>query len=198
MQRQSSLGSPSLHRAPSYQTSKIGKIVGVAHYKKYGKIDVVFLDHGSTANVWVLGDVDREPVEGDMVIVGYMEGRKDAPYMIGFVRNNAYTSNRILIGKDYVRVQLPASEVDRKGSLLDDTKKEQRPYVEITATKTRVFRPSGVVEVEAPTVKLTGTTKVEVTAPTITMTGNTTITGNVALSGTSITANGENLSIDNV
>jgi hypothetical protein len=191
MQRQNSLGSPKVHRTPTYEKTKIGKVVSVANYKKYGKIDVVFLDYGATTNVWVLGDVDREPIEGDMVIVGYMEGRKDTPYMAGFVRNQSYTSNRILIGKDYVRVQLPASDKDREGNLLDDTKKEQRPYVELTSTKTRVFRPSGVVEVVAPTLKLTGTTKVEVVAPAISLSGNITMTGS------SITANGENLSIDN-
>lgn len=178
MVRQSGLGSPKVDRAPTYHITKMGKVIGTKDYKKYGKIDVVFLDYSAPMPVWVVGDIDREPVENDMVIVGYMEGRKDSPYLVGFVRNKAYTSNTIVIGKDYVRFQLPANQKDREGGMLDESKKAQRAYVEITSTKTRIHRPSGAIELEAPTIKLTGST-------------------DVTLTGGSITANGENLSVDN-
>lgn len=142
MVRQSSLGTPKIHKSPSYQLTKIGRVSGTKDYLKYGRIEVTFLDYGAPMPVWVVGDIDREPVENDMVVVGYMEGRKDAPYLVGFVRNKAYTSNFITSSKDRIRMQLPKFDIgvkkgdavkDAEGSLLDETKlKQHRVYVEVT------------------------------------------------------------------
>lgn len=175
---QNALGKRKEHSTPVYQQTKMGRVVNTERYKLYGQIEATFLDYGTPMPVWVVGDLDREPCEGDFILVGYMEGRKDAPYLVGFVRNKAYTSNEIIIGKDYLRFQLPANAEDRKGSMLDDAKYlSSRPYVEVTPNKTTI-RQSGTVDIIGANINLKG--------------------GNVILTGSTITANGEDLTEDKV
>lgn len=187
VQSQSSLGGHKVHRTPSYQMTKIGKITSIKDYKKYGKIEAVFLDHGYPFPVWVVGSIDREPVTGDQILVGYMEGRKDAPYMMGFVRNEAYTSNFIEVSKDRIRVQLPVLDIgvkngrahnDVKSNLMDDSKLSQRAYVELTPLKATVYHPTKV-EINSVNVNITATTSINLDAP-------------------AVTARGENLLIDDI
>lgn len=174
-QSQSSLGGRTVHRTPSYEATKIGKVISIADYKKYGKIEVVFLDHGYPLPVWVVGSIDREPVTGDQVLVGYMEGRKDAPYMVGFVRNESYTSNFIEVAKDRVRVQLPVFEIGKKDGvahkdvkehLLKDDKLVQRAYVELTPDHAKLSFPTDKDGATPPTHFKISASGVEVFHPT--------------------------------
>lgn len=151
MQHQSSLGSRKIHRAPSYNTTKIGRVTSVKDYEKWGRIEVVFLDYGQPLPVWVVGDIERKPVEGDHVIIGYIDGRRDAPYLIGFVKNKSYTTNFIRVEKDKIRIQLPVFDVgvkngtahnDVKGHLLDESKLPQRAYVELSSNQAKISFPT--------------------------------------------------------
>lgn len=151
VQNQSALGGRKVHRTPNYQQTKIGRVTSITDYKKYGKIEVVFLDYGQPFPVWVVGSIEREPVTGDQVLVGYMEGRKDAPYMMGFVRNESYTSNFIEVAKDRIRIQLPVLEVGKKDGvahndvkehLLNEGKLSQRAYVELTPEHAKLSFPT--------------------------------------------------------
>ena len=129
---------------------KIGRVKSAANYRTSGRIEVEFLDHGKCMPVWVVGDVDREPVTGDMVLVGYMEGRKDSPYLKGFVRNEAYTSNYIEVGKDYIRFQLPKNKDDIEGRMLNDAKKSSRVYIEVNNNGIALYHPDGDVMINTP------------------------------------------------
>lgn len=140
-----SLGSRRAHRNPQYFMDKMARVKSAADFRSKARIDVQFLDHGKCMPVWVVGDVDREPVEGDMVIIGYMEGRKDAPYLKSFVRNDSYTANYIEVGKDYIRLQLPLTKEDRDKNMLDDTKKNTRVYLELNGSGASIYHSTGDV-----------------------------------------------------
>jgi len=145
-----SLGTKKLHKLPQYFMDKMGRVTSAANYKDKGRIEVEFLDHGKCMPVWVVGDIDREPMEGDMVIIGYMEGRKDAPYLKAFVRNQSYTSNYIEVHPDRIVFQLPKNETDREKNMLDDRYKDGRVYLELTANGVAIYHPDGDVTVNVP------------------------------------------------
>jgi hypothetical protein len=119
----------------------IARVTNVADYKKYARIDVVFLDHGQPCPVWVINNLDREPVEGDQVLIGFIEGRQDAPYVVGFVKNKSYTTNFVVVDRDKVKLQLPIFDIgvedgksakDVSENLLDNEKQPERAYIEMT------------------------------------------------------------------
>jgi len=132
MHNQAGLGNKRVHRMPTYTETQIGRVTSANDFKMYGRIEVIFLDYGQPCPVWVSGSIDREPVSGDMVLVGFMQGRQDNPYMIGYVRNEAYTSNFILVEKDKITLQIPTNPLDIEEHLLDDSKKASRMIVELT------------------------------------------------------------------
>lgn len=178
-QNQSSLGGKTIHRSPTYSQSKIGRVTSIQDYKLYGRIEVVFLDYGMPFPVWVIGDLDREPVTGDQVVVGYMEGRKDAPYLAGFIKNSSYTSNFVQIQQNRIRLQLPVFEVgerngdahnEAKSGMVDDNKPHanslthHRAYVELTPEHSLISFPYDENFVEPPvTIKLTKKGTIELT-----------------------------------
>jgi hypothetical protein len=141
MADQSSLGGKFTSRLPSYNHLQIARVTSVKDFHKYGKIEAIFLDYSQPAPIWVINDVDREPVEGDFILVGFMEGRKDVPYMVGFVKNKSYTTNFMVVKKDKIKLQLPVFDVgvkdgkahkDVQEHLLDNAKQTQRATVEMT------------------------------------------------------------------
>lgn len=151
MQRQSSLGNQVIQRGHKYNTTKICKVTSTKDYHKLGRIEVVSLDYSKPYPVWVVGSIDREPQTGDQVVIGYIEERKDAPYLKGFVKNKAYTTNFIEVRKDRVRVQLPVFQIgvkdgiahnDVKEHLLNDSKLSQRAYVELAPNHAIVSFPT--------------------------------------------------------
>jgi hypothetical protein len=144
MQPQSSLGVEQIYKAPSYTHIQIGHITSTKNYKDYGIVEVVFLDHSQPFPVWANGTLDKEPTEGDTVLVGFIQGRYDYPYVIAFVRNKSYTANFITVEKDRIIIQLSADSEDLKNHLLDDSKKASRPYIEVTSEGIDIHNESGV------------------------------------------------------
>lgn len=139
-----------VHKSPQYFIDKLAKVTSAANYRTNGTIEVMFLDHGKSLPVWVVGDISREPMVDDMVVIGYMEGRKDAPYLKGFVSNQAYTSNFIDVGKDYIRIQLPFDSMDISQHLQDDFKKNLRAYIELNASGIALFHPTTDIFLNTP------------------------------------------------
>lgn len=128
---QSSLGgNRQIYRQPVYNQTQIGYVTSAKDYKQYGRVEVVFLDYSNPFPVWAVG-MDREPMDGDQVVVGFMQGRVDAPYLVGFVRNESYTSNYVIIEKDKITLQVPTDIEDNKGHLLDDSKSNTRIILEV-------------------------------------------------------------------
>lgn len=150
MTRQSSLGSQKVNRNPKYDKTDIGRVTANDRYEKYGIIEVVMLDHSTPFPVWVVGDIDRKPMTGDHVHIGYVDGRKDAPYLVGHVKNKSYTTNFIEVDEKHVIIQLPVMEVGKKdGKAHNDTKKfllevknkKQRAYVELIEDGIKIYHP---------------------------------------------------------
>lgn len=143
MKPQSSLGRKTIHRTPDYNGTEIGKVTSIDKYKKYGIIEVMCLNYSQPAPVWVVGDIDREPVEGDQVLIGFIDGRPDTPYLIGFVKNSSYTTNFITVRKDKIRVQLPVLQAtkDVADKLLDETKLNKRAYLELSPSEAKLYFP---------------------------------------------------------
>lgn len=133
MHPQSSLGTQKVYRKPDYNQTQIGFITSAKDYEQYGRVEVVFLDYSNPFPVWATG-LDREPVDGDQVLVGFMQGRHDAPYLIGFVRNESYTSNFVKVEKDKITLQIPTDPSDINERLMDDSKKASRITIEISAS----------------------------------------------------------------
>ncbi|WDZ57708.1 hypothetical protein MF625_07945 [Paenibacillus polymyxa] len=151
MKDQSALGDKSVNRLPEFNSTRLARVTSIKDYEKYARIEVVFLDYSQPVPIWVIGDIDREPVEGDTVIVGYLDSRKDAPYLAGFLRNGSYGTNFITVKRDKIKLQLPVFEIGKKGGvadkdvqehLLDASKQQQRAYVELTPEHALLSYPS--------------------------------------------------------
>jgi hypothetical protein len=111
---------------------QIGHVTSVKNYDESGRIEVIFLDSSQPFPVWVVGHIDRKPVEGDQVLVGFIQGRHDAPYLHSFIKNESYTSNFIRVEKDRIILQMPLDDNDAKAHLPED-KRATRPYLELNS-----------------------------------------------------------------
>lgn len=167
MSEQSSLGQRVVNRLPRYGTSSIARVTSVTDYHQYARIEAIFLDGGQPCPIWCIGELDREPVEGDQVLVGFIEGRQDAPYIQGFVKNKSYTTNFVIVKRDKIKLQIPVFDIgtkngladkDVQGNLLDNTKQNQRAYIEVTPDHAFVSFPTSKDGSTAPaTIELTAT-----------------------------------------
>ncbi|MBE0335122.1 hypothetical protein [Paenibacillus sp. 23TSA30-6] len=165
MKDQSALGGKSVNRLPEFNSTRLAHVTSTKNYEKYGRIEVVFLDYSQPVPVWVIGGIDREPVEGDTVIVGYLDNRKDTPYLAGFLRNSSYGTNFITVKRDLIKLQLPVYEIgvkdgiadkDVQGHLLNESKQQQRAYVELTPEHALLSYPTDKDgELPPVTVKIT-------------------------------------------
>lgn len=166
MREQSALGANKAYTCPTYNLTQIGRVISTGQYKKYGMVEVVFNDYSKPFPVWVVSEVDRQPIEGDMVLVGFIQGRHDAPYLMGYIRNESYTSNYISIEKDRIILQIPTSDADKKAHLLEDSGKDTRVYVEVKASEVVIHAPTVLFNHGSKGVARLGDT-VKVSVPTI-------------------------------
>lgn len=155
MTEQSSLGGRKINRTPNFGDLLFARVTSTKDFIKYGRIEVIFLDSSQPSPVWVVNDVDREPVIGDNVLVGYIEGKKDAPYLAGFVKNKNWSTNFVVVKKDKIKLQLPVylfdtsgqfkkdsiGHKDVKGNLLDNQKQIQRATVELNPDELYIQMP---------------------------------------------------------
>ena len=150
MADQSSLGGRKIHRQPDYGKTDYARVTSNKDYDKYGIIEVILLDYSKPMPVWIVGDIDRKPVVGDQVLIGYIGGRKDAPYLVGHVKTKSYTTAFIEVHHDRIRIQLPVLEVgkkdgkahnDVKEALQNEGKLKERAYIELDTKKARMSFP---------------------------------------------------------
>ncbi|MFS8214826.1 hypothetical protein [Paenibacillus sp. S29] len=174
MKDQSSLGGKTTNRMPEFNATRLARVTSIKDYEKYARIEVVFLDYSQPVPVWVMGNLDREPVEGDTVIVGYLDNRKDAPYLAGFLRNGSYGTNFITVKRDKIKLQLPVFEIGKKGGvadkdvqehLLDESKQQQRAYVELTPEHALLSYPSDKEGKNPPVTVKVAPGSVEISCP---------------------------------
>lgn len=167
MKDQSALGGRTVNRAPAYNHLQMARVTSTKDFNKFGKIEAIFLDYSQPVPIWVINDLDREPVSGDFILVGFMEGRKDMPYMVGFVKNKNYTTNFMVIKKDKIKLQLPVFDIgvkdgkahkDTQDHLLDNTKQAERAYIELTPDAALIQFPTSKTGATAPaSIKITAT-----------------------------------------
>jgi hypothetical protein len=176
MKDQSALGGKTTNRMPEFNATRLARVTSIKDYEKYARIEVIFLDYSQPAPVWVLGDIDREPVEGDIVIVGYLDNRKDAPYLAGFQKNSSYGTNFITVKRDKIKLQLPVYEIgvkdgmahkDVQGNLLDDSKQSQRAFMELTPEHALLSYPADKAGKKPPATVKVAPGGVEVSYPTL-------------------------------
>lgn len=174
MKEQSSLGRRKEHWAPSYIQDKMARVTSIKDLYTYGRIEAIFLDYGQPMPIWVVGDIDREPVEGDEIIVGYMDGRKDAPYLMGFVKNGSYTTNFAMIKKDLIRLQLPVfgigtagskATTDAEGNLMDDARQPERAFLELSPSHAVLSFPTSESGATPPATITITASEVTITHP---------------------------------
>lgn len=174
MKDQAALGGKTTNRMPEFNATRLAKVTSTKDYEKYARIEVVFLDYSQPVPVWVMGDLDREPVEGDTVIVGYLDNRKDAPYLAGFLRNSSYGTNFITVKRDLIKLQLPVYEIgvkdgiadkDVRGHLLDANKQQQRAYVELTPEHALLSYPTDKEGKNPPATIKAASDSVEISYP---------------------------------
>lgn len=183
---QSSLGGRQIYRLPKFDQITVARVTSVKDYEKFGRIEVVGLDNSQPVPIWVIGDIDREPVEGDQILMGYIEGRQDAPYMKGYVKNKSYGTNFIVMKKDKIKLQLPVFEVgviggashkDTQGNLLDDANQEQRAYIELAVDHALISFPTDIDGATPPAFIKVTADGVEINHPTGVIKHNSGTTG---------------------
>lgn len=134
-------------------------------YFTHGKIEVIFINRTKPAPIWVLeSGASPKPEVGDFVLVGYIDGQKNNPFMAGIFSHKAWTSNFIRVEKGMIRIQFPTDpkDVDQSNSsstknhLRDDAKYlSSRAYVQVDASGIKVHAPAGLdVTLEADTVNV--------------------------------------------
>jgi hypothetical protein len=105
----------------SFNDNVIARVEKNDDYDK-GKIEVIFVNRTKPAPVWVFDG--PKPEVGDYVLVGYINGQKNNPYMQGIFSNKAWTSNFIVVEKDRIRIAFPTDDKDVTG---EDPEKENDP-----------------------------------------------------------------------
>ncbi len=121
-------------------------------FETKGKIEVEFLNRTKPAPIWVLDPSVGKPEVGDYVLVGFIDGQKNNPYMAGIVAHKAYTSNFIRVEKTGITIQFPLDETDVVGSgetdpknhLRDDSKQSTRIYLKIDASGATLHVPGAL------------------------------------------------------
>lgn len=169
---QTSLGTQQQNNTPRFGSNDIARVIGTDDFDLYGIIDVILLDGSNPARVWVSNSIDREPVSGDMVLIGYISGHKNAPYLIGFL-DDCYMRNFVQIKKDLIRMQLPIqaigviggeSHIDSQGKLLDDSHRGNRAIIEVTPAHTYLQFPGGSVEITGGNMSIVHSGNINITA----------------------------------
>ena len=149
---QSSLGSRKIHRVPDFNVTHIGRVTKISDYESLGRIEVMFLDYGISHPVWVVGSIERKPVLNDLVLIGYINGRKDSPYLAGYVMNASYTTNFITIEENRIKIQLPI--VDKQDDvdyhLTNDDNQDSRAYIILDSDGLTIHHPTGDITLSAP------------------------------------------------
>jgi hypothetical protein len=139
-----------VHKNPEYLMDKLARVVSNANYDGQRTVEVMFLDHGKSFPVWAVGHLERKPERDDLIIVGFIEGRKDSPYVKGFVKLESATSNYIVVTKDAIRLQLPLDETDANQHMTDDFRKDTRAYIEINNNGIALYHPTGNIYLRTP------------------------------------------------
>jgi hypothetical protein len=96
---------------PRFDYVTFARVTSNKDYEEYGRVDVQFLNDGGLAGgvplpVWVIEDgAEVKPEEGDMVLIGFVQGNKDIPYLIGYVKDHYACGHMIRIDKDKIIVR---------------------------------------------------------------------------------------------
>lgn len=144
MQPQNALGNQQIHRLPSFRGTFFGRVTSAEHYD-LGRVEVVLLDGGTPLVASVVGDIARKPVAGDKVLVSYIAGRPDAPYIAGFLHKDTYSADSIRLEEDKIILQLPNKSTSVE-LLADGTVRLSvgNAQIKMTEDGIDIYHPKGV------------------------------------------------------
>lgn len=148
MQTQSALGNKVLNRLPDFSQTFLGRVTSVKDFDR-GRVEIALIDGGTPIVASVVGQIARKPVEGDKVLISYISGRPDAPYLLGFVHKDSFSSDSIRVEKDKITVKLPNNaasvELSENGTVRINSKfGTTNAYINITASGIEIYHPNGV------------------------------------------------------
>lgn len=201
---------PKQVRETAFQTfndTQIARVQKTDDYDAKGKIEVIYVNRTKPAPIWVFDG--PKPEVGDYVLVGFINGQKNNPYMVGLFSHKAWTSNFVRVEKDLIRIQMPTDdhditgldptvENDPKNHLRDDaTYLTQRGYIQIDKTGIKIHLPAGMTPVLPLTIEAD---EVDITTKTANLKADTITVTNAAGSGTTqpIARQGDPVQVDTV
>lgn len=173
-QPQNSLPTPKNNRFPEFNTVQAAKVTSIKDLEEKGQIYVKFNKRGSPAPVNVMENGGHViPSEGDYVLVGFVDGDKTTPYLIGYAMNNYACANFFRLSAQGITLQFPLDETDAEEHMTDDTKESKRASIRIHSNSMELYYPvggdavkvtltkDGVLDVAVPdSIKLGGETPV--------------------------------------
>lgn len=105
---QSSLGKVERYAVPRFDHFKIAIITSTYEFDSKRRIEVRFNNGGAPVPVQVVESLGTQvPEQGDWVVVGYIEGSKHRPFLVGYVKDLYRTSDILRLGKDFIEVKFP-------------------------------------------------------------------------------------------
>lgn len=108
---QSSLGVMKAHMpGKKYDHLKIAKVINTTDWEVKHKIDVSFEDgnniKGGITPIWITeNNTNIEPKEGDLVVVGFVDGNKNNGLLVSYVMDKFTYANRIKINNQGVKIR---------------------------------------------------------------------------------------------
>jgi uncharacterized protein involved in type VI secretion and phage assembly len=106
MTTQTALGRPTPYPYPRFDHVAIAIVTSNVDYDTLGRVEVLFMNDGGLAGgvavpVYVVeSGLSVKPEEGDTVLVGFVQGNKDNPWLIGTFKGKAATSGMIALTKE--------------------------------------------------------------------------------------------------
>ena len=108
---QSSLGVMKAHMpGKKYDHLKIAKVINTTDWDVKHKIEVSFEDgnniKGGITPIWITeNNTNIEPKEGDLVVVGFVDGNKNNGLLVSYVMDKFAYANRIKINNQGVKIR---------------------------------------------------------------------------------------------
>lgn len=118
---QTSLGQPIPYPYPRFDHVAMAKVTGTVDYATIGRVEVQFINDGGLAGGMAVpayvveSGLSVGPEEGDTVLVGFIRGDKNSPWLIGTFMGGAATSGLLRLKKDRFTVSVKTD----LGSIVD-------------------------------------------------------------------------------
>ena len=105
---QSALGELKPYRIQRFDHFKVAVVASTSHFDEDGTIEVHFVRGGHPVPVHIFENMGTNlPEEGDWVLIGFAEGSKHFPFLIGYLKDYYRTSDILRLTKNFFEVKFP-------------------------------------------------------------------------------------------